>query len=164
MRANVICLLFLVLTGCATPKYALHSVYKLTSCGQEVTRPKVTHELVRRGYLHSSEIQGPYDVFHKPEIVQKGKLAVEKFEDRSGDIAVAVCGAGSENYLLTEEWTHCKDRKDCTAENQAEVRKLAEDWGCQVNERSGHSESWKLESHQDWNKESCTFIISKLTF
>ncbi|MBI3557037.1 MAG: hypothetical protein HY074_12300 [Deltaproteobacteria bacterium] len=121
-------------------------------------------ELLRRGYVHFAEVKGPYDVFHRPDIIKKGALAVEPYEDRAGDIAVAVCSGGAANYLLTEEWTGCKDRKDCTIENQKDVRKLAEDWGCRVSERAGHSERWKLEDRQDWTKETCSAISTNLTF
>lgn len=156
--------LLAVATACSTPKYAYHSVYKLDGCGQAVSRDKLVQELVRRGYLHSPDTKGPYDIFHKPEIVKKGALAAEPFEDKAGDIAVAVCAGGSETYVMTEEWRSCAKKKDCTKENQRDLRKLAEDWGCKVSERSGHSESWKLEDRQDWTKESCSFIATQLTF
>lgn len=162
-RLLVLAALAGVAVGCATPRYAYHSAYKLTSCGQTISRDKVARELAKRGYLHLADVKGPYDVFHKPEIVQKGPLAQEPFEDKAGDFAVAVCAAGAENYVVTEEWRSCKDRKDCTAENQRDLRKLAEDWGCQVAERSSHSESFKLEDRQDWTKDSCSFIVSNLT-
>lgn len=150
--------------GCAQPKYALHTAYRLSGCGQVLDRAKVAEGLVKRGYLRSSEPRGPYEIFHKPEIMKKGSMSSEPFEDRAGDIAVAACPASSEQFLLVEEWKNCKDRKDCTAENQKELRALAEQYGCQVSERSAHSESWKLEDRQDWTKESCSFIATNLTF
>lgn len=151
-------------SACATTKYAYHGVFKLTSCGQPVNRSRLTEALVRRGYLHSSEIKGPYDIFHRPEIVKKGAMAQEPYADEAGDIAVAVCGGTSENYIVTEEWRGCKNRKDCTAQNQNDLRRLSEDWGCQLSERTSHSESWKLEDRQDWTKESCSFIATSLIF
>lgn len=150
--------------GCAQPKYALHTAYKLTGCGQVIDRTKMAESLVRRGYLRSSDPKGPYEIFHKSEIVAKSKMSSEPFEDRAGEIAVAVCPASSEQYVVIEEWKGCDGRKDCTAENQKELRALAVQWGCQVSERSGHSESWKLEDRQDWTKESCSFIATNLTF
>lgn len=154
----------LVAFGCSTPKYAYHSVYKLTNCGTTLSRERVAEALVKRGYLKSSDRKGPYDIFHKPEITKKGALAREPYEDKAGDIAVAVCAAGSESYLMTEEWRGCKDSKDCTIENQRDLKKMAEEWGCQVSEKAGHSESWKLEDRQDWTKESCSLIATSLTF
>lgn len=154
----------LLTVSCAQKRYAYHSVYKLSGCGKAPNRETVAQDLARRGYLHSADIKGPYDLYHKPEIVKKGAFAQEPYEDRAGDFAVAVCSGGPENYVLTEEMRSCKDRKDCTAENQRDLRKLAEDWGCQVSERSGHSEAWKLEDRQDWNKDTCSFITTNLSF
>lgn len=154
--------LLVVLGGCASSKYSYHSVYKLTDCKNSVSRERVMEELVHRGYLHSAETKGPLDIYHRPSIEKKGRFAQEPYEDKSGDIAVAVCDGGSENFVLTEEWTHCKNNKDCTKENQKDLRKLAEGWGCQVSESSGHSESWNLENRQDWTKESCSAISTKL--
>lgn len=150
--------------GCTTPRYALHTAYRLTGCGQVIDRAKLGEGLIRRGYVRSSEPRGPYEIFHKADIVKKGKLAAEPYEDRAGDIAVAVCPAAAEQFILVEEWTSCKGRKDCTKENQKELRALAEQWGCQVSEKSAHSESWKLEDRQDWTKESCSFIATNLIF
>lgn len=165
MRLMFCAAVVLTLTlGCAQPRYALHTAYKLTGCGQVVSGQKVAEGLVKRGYLRASEKKGPYAIFRKPEIVEKGKLATEKHEDRAGDIAVAVCPAASEQYVLVEEWKGCEGRKDCTKENQKELRALAEQWGCQVSERSGHSKSWKLEDRQDWTTDSCSFIVTNLTF
>lgn len=149
--------------ACTTPKYAYHAVFKLTGCGRTLSREEVARALVRKGYLKSSEIHGPYDVFHEPKIVEKGVMAQEPYEDKAGDMAVAVCAGGSENYIVTEEWTHCQGQKDCTVENQRDLRKLAEEWGCQVSERSSHSLSWKLEDRQDWTKDSCSLITTQLT-
>lgn len=162
--SGIFILVGFVAAACSTPKYTLHTAYKLTGCGQVIDRARVAEALVKRGYLRSSEARGPYEVFHKPNIAKKGSMATEPFEDRAGDIAVAACPATSEQYLLVEEWRSCKDRKDCTAENQKELRALAEQWGCQVSERSAHSESWKLENRQDWTKESCSFIATNLSF
>lgn len=150
--------------GCAQPRYALHTAYRLTGCGQVIDRAKLGEGLIRRGYLRSSEPRGPYEIFRKPVIVKKGALAAEPYEDRAGDIAVAVCPAASEQFILVEEWTSCKGRKDCTKENQKELRALVEQWGCTVSEKSAHSESWKLEDRQDWTKESCSFIATNLIF
>jgi hypothetical protein len=150
--------------ACTQPRYAYHSVYKLSSCGKQITRDAIAESLVRKGYLHASDHKGPYDIFHKPEIATKGPLAAERYEDRAGDIAVAVCGGSGESYLMTEEWRGCKDKKDCTAENQRDVKRLAEEWGCQVSEKAGHSESWKLEERQDWTKDSCALIATSITF
>ena len=158
-------MLFIVLGGgCAQPRYALHTAYKLTGCGQVVSREKVAEGLAKRGYLRSVESKGPYVIFRKPKIVEKSKFATEKYEDVAGDIAVAVCPASSEQYLVVEEWKSCEKVKDCTKENQKELRVIAEQWGCQVSERSGHSESWKLEDRQDWTTESCSFIATNLIF
>lgn len=152
------------LSGCTATKYAYHSAYTLRACGDTVSRQKLVTGLVQRGYLHSSDVRGPYDVFRKPEIIKKGVLAQEPYEDKSGQIAVAICAGDAEHYLITEEWQGCDGRKDCTAENQRDVRRMAETWGCQVAERSGHSESWKLENRQDWTEESCRRIADSLSF
>lgn len=152
-------------SACASPKYALHSVYKLTGCGKQISREAVAETLVRKGYLISSERKGPYDIFHKPNIIKKSRMAQEPFEDRAGDMAVAVCAGGSENYIVTEEWRSCEGQnaeKNCTAVNQRELREIAESWACQVSEKSERSKSWKLEDRQDWNKESCSLIVSSL--
>jgi hypothetical protein len=114
--------------------------------------------------LRSSDQKGPYDIYHLPQIIKKGALAQEPYEDRAGDMAVAVCQGGSESYILAEEWRSCKDHKDCTAENQRDLRKLAEGWGCQVSEKSSHSKAWSLDERQDWTKESCSFIVTNLQF
>jgi len=161
----VVLAIALVTSACSSPKYALHSVYKLTGCGKQLGRDVVAESLVRRGYLLSAERKGPYDIFHKPNIVKKGRLAQEPFEDRAGDLAVAVCAGGSENYIVTEEWRSCEGSnadKNCTAVNQRELREIAESWACQVSEKSERSKSWKLEDRQDWNKESCSLIVSSL--
>ena len=150
--------------SCVTQRFAYHSTYKLEGCSRVPTRSDLNEELIRRGYVHLADVKGPYDVFHHANIIKKGPLATEPYEDRAGDIAVAVCAGPADNYLVTEEWTSCPDRKDCTIENQKELKKLAEDWGCRVSERAGHSESWKLEDRQDWTRESCSSIASKLTF
>ncbi|MEW6057267.1 MAG: hypothetical protein AB1540_11715 [Bdellovibrionota bacterium] len=153
-----------LLSSCATPKYTYHSVYKLSGCGKQVTRENLAQALIHKGYLKSSQIKGPYEIFKRPEIVKKGPLAAEPYEDRSGEIAIAVCPGGSESYILVEEWQGCKDRKDCTEKDQRDLRRVAEDWACQVSEKSGRSKSWKLEERQDWTKESCSFIATNLIF
>jgi hypothetical protein len=164
LRLAVLSVVAAIVAACTTPRYAYHSVYKLTGCGKRLNREAVAESLVRRGYLHSSDRKGPYDIYHRPDIIKKGPLAQEPYEDRAGDMAVAVCSGMTENYVLTEEWRSCKDRKDCTAEDQRVIRKLADDWSCQVSEKSAHSKSWNLEDRQDWTKDSCSFIATNLEF
>jgi len=157
--------LIMVALACTAPRYAYHSNYKLTGCGTQITRERIVDTLMRRGFLRSSETKGPYDVFHKPSIVKKGSLAREPYEDQGGDIGVAVCGGGSESYIISEELRSCTYRnapKDCTKENQQELRKIAEELGCQVEEKAGHSRAWNLEDRQDWTRESCSFIATNL--
>lgn len=165
-REGVAC--FFIIFGalaCTAPRYAYHSNYKLSDCGTQITRNRVVESLMGRGYLRSSESRGPYDVLHKPNIVKKGALAQEPYEDRAGDIGVAVCGGGSESYIIAEELRSCDYRnapKDCTKESQEELRKIAEELGCKVEEKAGRSRAWDLEDRQDWTRETCAFIANNL--
>jgi hypothetical protein len=163
-RAFLGVLLVGAVAGCTQPRYAYHTSYELKGCTQPLTRDIAVRALVRAGYFHSAETKGPLDIYHKPEIEKKGPLAQEPYEDKAGDFAVALCTSNKGTFLVAEEWTACKDRKDCTAQDQRDLRKLAEGWGCQVTERSGHSEGWKLDERQDWVADSCASIVSQLTF
>ena len=131
MKRFALTVLAAAAAGCTTPRYAYHSSYELSACSPGLTRDKVAQALVRLGYVHAAEQHGPLDIYHRPDIVKKGPLAQEPYEDKAGDFAVAVCPGTSESYLVSEEWTSCKNHKDCTAENQRDLRKLAGKLGLQ---------------------------------
>jgi hypothetical protein len=152
--------------GCATHKTAFHSVYKVSDCTTPVTRDQLALVLLHRGYLRSSERAGPYDVFHKPDLFKKGFLSTEPYEERAGNIGVAVCSSSPTSYVVAEELKSCdatQADRDCTRKNQMELKAVAESWGCKnIEVDSSHSRVWKLESRQDWTKESCAEISKTL--
>jgi hypothetical protein len=162
----------LAVSACTTPRYAYHAVYTLTGCDEAITTENVAEGLAKNGFYRNVDRKGPYSVFHKPNIVKKGPMAVDPYENQSGELAVAVCNPRSQlsaalkertTLVLTEEWLSCKNKKDCTEQDQKFIKKLAENWKCQVQERSGHSQSWKLEERQDWTADTCQQITTQLS-
>lgn len=170
-----------LLVGCATPRYAYHVKNELKDCQNPVQKRDIIKALVHDGYLHSTEInpnegvvekreQGQTaldqqtlkvgDYFHRPKILKKGLLAQEPYEDADGNFVLSVCNS---QYVMTEESKSCVNKKDCTAQQQLDVKKILEKFGCSVNQVGFHSLSWNLHERQDWSSESCAQIVQELS-
>lgn len=164
MRIVLLLCASLFLYGCSSTKKVYHAVYTLDRCPEAFSQQQLVTEMMKKKFLHSSDMQGAYDVFFIPKIKVSGPLANERFTDSGGLFGMAVCARHQEfpAYVVVEELQPCPKQKNCTQLEQKIFEEFLNQKQCTWQVRNSYSPSWMLEKRQDWKHGGCFDIIPQL--